>query len=60
MKTNNLYIENTRFIFNTNFSGDPKRDKYGSSERKGNIVIPNSVEIIGSGFNERNRWISLS
>lgn len=34
MRTNNLFIENTRFIFSTNFSGDPSRDKYGSAERK--------------------------
>ena len=54
MKTNNLFIENTRFIFNTNFSGDPKRDKYGSSERKGNIVIPDidmARRLIDEGFN---------
>ena len=40
MRTNNLFVENTRFIFNTNFSGDPNRDKYGSAERKANLVIP--------------------
>lgn len=55
MRSNNVFIEGTRFIFSTNFSGDPKRDpKYGSSERKGNIVIPDPLmarELIDEGFN---------
>lgn len=54
MRTNNLYIENTRFIFSTNFSGDPKRDKYGKSERKANLVIPDVAmarTLIDEGFN---------
>ena len=34
-------IEDTRFIFKTNFQGDPRRDeKFGSRECKGNIIIP--------------------
>ena len=33
-------IDNTRFIFDTNFSGDPNRDRYGSSRRRVNVVIP--------------------
>ena len=35
-------LDNTRFIFRTNFSGDPKRDtgKYPNDKRKVNIVIP--------------------
>ena len=54
MRTNNLFVENTRFIFNTNFSGDPNRDKYGSSERKANLVIPDIAmarQLIDEGFN---------
>ena len=33
-------IDNTRFIFDTNFSGDPNRDRYGSSRRRVNVVVP--------------------
>jgi hypothetical protein len=54
MRSNNVFIEGTRFIFNTNFSGDPKRDTYGSSERKGNLIIPDPLmarELIDEGFN---------
>ena len=39
MRNNNVYIEDTRFIFDTNFAGDPNRDKYGSDARKANLVI---------------------
>ena len=35
-----ITIENTRFIFATNFSGDPERDTYGDDSRKANIIIP--------------------
>lgn len=38
-----IAFDNTRFIFTTNFSGDPARDKFGDSRRKVNIIIP-SVE----------------
>lgn len=52
-----IIIEDTRFIFDTNFSGDPKRDpKFHSSERKGNIIINNpelAQELIDEGFNVR-------
>lgn len=32
-------IENTRFIFTTNFSGDPSRDRFGSNKRRVNLVL---------------------
>ena len=54
MRTNNLFVENTRFIFSTNFSGDPNRDKYGNTERKANLVIPDismARQLIDEGFN---------
>jgi hypothetical protein len=54
MTSNNVFIENSRFIFDTNFSGDPRRDKYGSDARKGNIIIPDislARELIDEGFN---------
>ena len=35
-----ITLENTKFIYKTNFSGNPENDKYGSSSRRGNIVIP--------------------
>ena len=54
MENNKLVsIENTRFIFETNFSGDPRRDKYGSNKRYANIVIPEELanELSDEGFN---------
>ena len=54
MENNKLVsIENTRFIFETNFSGDPRRDKYGSDKRYANIVIPEELanELSDEGFN---------
>lgn len=49
-----INLENTRFIFNTNFSGDPANDRFGSPERKGNIVINDidlAKDMIDAGFN---------
>ena len=49
-----ISIENTKFIFQTNFSGDPKRDKFGSDARRVNIIIPDQEqagELIHAGFN---------
>lgn len=54
MRNNNVYIENTRFIFDTNFAGDPNRDKYGSDARKANLVIPDisiARQLIDEGYN---------
>ena len=51
---NLVIIENTRFIWDTNFAGDPKKDKYGSDERKGNLVIPTidqAMDLRTRGFN---------
>lgn len=49
-------IENTRFIFETNFSGDPRRDKFGSDKRYANIIIPEELaeELVDEGFNVRH------
>lgn len=47
-------IDNTRFIFDTNFSGDPNRDRYGSSRRHVNVVIPTeeqAQQLIEMGLN---------
>lgn len=49
-----INIENTKFIFRTNFSGDPERDTFGSSTRKANIIIPDrdqALELRDAGFN---------
>lgn len=49
-----ITIEDTRFIFATNFSGDPKKDAYGDRTRKGNIIIPTKEqadELAELGFN---------
>lgn len=49
-----ISIEGTRFIFRTNFSGDPERDSFGSEARKASIVIPDerqALEMIDQGFN---------
>lgn len=48
-----INIDNTRFIFTTNFSGDPKRDNYGDPRRKVNIIIPSEAqakELTKAGF----------
>lgn len=49
-------IENTRFIFETNFSGDPRRDKFGSDKRYANIIVPEELaeELTDEGFNVRH------
>lgn len=49
-----ISIENTRFIFTTNFSGDPARDNFGSDVRKANIIIPDpeqAMDMLNEGFN---------
>ena len=49
-----IAIENTKFIFRTNFSGDPDRDTYGSDARRANIIIPDISQaqyLIDQGFN---------
>lgn len=51
-----IVIENTRFIFETNFSGDPSRDRFHSDQRRANIIINNPElvqELIDNGFNVR-------
>ena len=53
---NIISIEDTRFIYETNFKGDPSRDKFGDSRRKCNIVIPDphqAEDMIAKGFRVR-------
>ena len=35
-----ITIDNTRFIFATNFSGNPANDRFSDSRRKCNLLIP--------------------
>lgn len=44
-KHQKVNIDDTRFIFTTNFSGDPSRDRFGSDARRVNVVIP-SQELV--------------
>ncbi len=50
-----ITIENTNFIYMTNFSGDPARaGKYPSKSKVGHIIIPDikqARELIDAGFN---------
>ena len=41
-----IFIENTNFIYRTNFAGDPNRDKYKSTTRRGNLIIPTEEQAI--------------
>lgn len=41
--SNTIAIENTTFIFKSNFSGDMSNDRFGDSRRKCNIVIPDAM-----------------
>lgn len=56
MRANLVIIEGASFIFDTNFSGDPKRDRFGNDQRKANLVIPNveqARQLIDEGYNIR-------
>lgn len=40
MNANIITIDDTRFIYETNFAGNPAKDKFGDNRRKCNLVIP--------------------
>lgn len=49
-----ILIADTKFIFRTNFAGDPAKDKFHSSTRRGNLIIPNeelALEMADAGYN---------
>lgn len=51
---NIITIENTRFIFDTHFSGDPNLDKFRNTQRYANLVIPDinlARQMIDMGCN---------
>ena len=55
--TNLIRIDNTRFIYITNFSGDPERDRFGSDARKASLVIPDpeqALAMLRDGFNVKS------
>lgn len=42
---NSILLENTRFIFPTNFKGDPEKSDYGSPARVCNIIVPDMETV---------------
>lgn len=51
-----LAVDNTRFIFATNFAGNPENDKFGDNRRKANIIVndPDQIQkLIDCGVNVR-------
>lgn len=51
-----IAIDDTRFIFATNFSGLPENDRFGDTRRKANVLIPDpeqAKDLIKSGFKVR-------
>ena len=60
-KRQKVNIDDTRFIFTTNFSGDPSRDRFGSSTRRVNVVIPtqelaDQLSAMGVNVNMDSKW----
>lgn len=43
---NSITIDGTKFIFETNFAGDPKRDRFNSTQRRANLIIPSEEQAI--------------
>lgn len=53
LTSNALVMYDTKFIFKTNFAGDPDEDRFGSDKRRGNIIIPDvdvAAELLSRGF----------
>ena len=51
-----IAVDDTRFIFATNFSGDPTKDRFADSRRKANLLIPDleqAKDLIKAGFKVR-------
>lgn len=51
-----INIDDTRFIYGTNFAGDPDRDRFGDIRRKAIIVIPDPAmaqQLRADGVNVR-------
>ena len=51
-----IAVDDTRFIFATNFSGNPEIDRFGDARRKANILLPDirqAQELTDQGFKIR-------
>ncbi len=51
-----IAVDDTRFIFATNFSGDPTKDRFADARRKANLLIPDpeqAKDLIKAGFKVR-------
>lgn len=51
-----IAVDDTRFIFQTNFAGDPTKDRFADSRRKANLIIPDAElakEMIKAGIKVR-------
>lgn len=51
-----IAVDDTRFIFATNFAGDPSKDRFADARRKANILIPDpeqAKDLIKAGFKVR-------
>lgn len=51
-----IAVDDTRFIFATNFSGDPTKDRFADSRRKANLLIPDpeqAKDLVKAGFKVR-------
>lgn len=54
LDVNTLVMRDTKFIFKTNFAGNPAEDRFGSDKRRGNFIIPDpevAAELLARGFN---------
>ena len=51
-----IAIEDTRFIFSTNFAGDASNDRFNDERRKANLIIPDEKlahDLLDMGFKVR-------
>ena len=51
-----IAVEDTKFIFATNFSGNPEQDRFGDTRHKANLIIPDKSQadmLINEGVHVR-------
>lgn len=56
MISKTIAIDDTNFIYKTNFAGDPKKDRFNDSRRKANLIIPDkeqAKDLVKAGFKVR-------
>ena len=52
----NIAVDDTNFIFKTNFSGKPDNDRFGDYRRKANLIISDPAQadyLVNAGINVR-------